>query len=285
MKLLRYGPAGRERPGLLGPEGEIRDLSKVVPDLTGESLTDGVLRKLRKLDIKKLPRVKGRPRLGCPVARPGKFLCIGLNYSDHAAETGAPIPKEPILFQKTLSAICGPNDNVILPKDSKKLDWEVELGFVIGRRGKYIPEEKALDYVAGYCVVNDVSERAWQIERGGQWTKGKSGDTFGPVGPWLVTRDEVKDPQNLAMFLEVDGHRYQNGSTATMIFGVKHLVHYLSQFFTLEPGDIVSTGTPPGVGLGVKPAPVFLKAGQTMRLGIAGLGEQRQKVVAEKVRR
>jgi ureidoglycolate lyase len=284
MKLLRYGPAGREKPGLLGPEGEIRDLSKVVPDLTGENLTDGVLRKIRKLDIKKLPRVKGRPRLGCPVAHPGKFLCIGLNYSDHAAETGAAIPKEPILFQKTLSSICGPNDNVILPKDSKKLDWEVELGFVIGRRGKYIPEDKALDYVAGYCVINDVSERAWQIERGGQWTKGKSGDTFGPVGPWLVTRDEVKDPQNLSMFLEVDGHRYQNGSTATMIFGVKHLVHYLSQFFTLEPGDIVSTGTPPGVGLGIKPQPVFLKAGQTMRLGVAGLGEQRQKVVAEKVR-
>jgi ureidoglycolate lyase len=284
MKLLRYGPAGREKPGLLGPEGEIRDLSKVVPDLTGETLTDGVLRKIRKLDIKKLPRVKGRPRIGCPVARPGKFLCIGLNYSDHAAETGSPIPKEPILFQKTLSSICGPNDNVILPKDSRKLDWEVELGFVIGRRGKYIAEAKALDHIAGYFIVNDVSEREWQAERGGQWTKGKSGDTFGPIGPWLVTRDEVKDPQNLSMFLEVDGRRYQNGSTATMIFGVKHLVHYLSQFFTLEPGDIVTTGTPPGVGLGIKPQPVFLKAGQTMRLGIAGLGEQRQKVVAEKVR-
>lgn len=275
MKLLRYGAQGAEKPGLIGDDGRIRDLSAHLADISGAALLDETLDRLRALDQASLPVVEGTPRLGPCVGQVGKFICIGLNYSDHAAETGAPIPEEPIVFMKATSAITGPNDDVIIPKGSEKTDWEVELGVVIGREARYITEAEALDHVAGYCVINDLSERDFQIHRGGQWTKGKSADSFGPIGPWLVTRDEVADPQALQMWLDVDGHRYQNGSTATMIFGVAHVVSYLSQFMSLQPGDIISTGTPPGVGLGQKPE-VYLRPGQTIQLGIEGLGEQRQ---------
>ena len=280
MKLLRYGPKGQEKPGLLDAQGKIRDLSKVVADIDGAALTDEGLAKLRALDPASLPLVEGNPRMGPCVARIGKFICIGLNYADHAAESNLPVPAEPVIFNKWTSAISGPNDDVEIPHGSNTCDWEVELGVVIGKHAKYVDEANALDYVAGYCVINDVSEREWQIERGGTWDKGKGFDTFGPIGPWVVTRDEVADPQNLSLWLEVDGHRYQNGSTKTMVFGVAKLVSYVSQCMSLQPGDVISTGTPPGVGMGVKPNPVFLKPGQTMRLGIEGLGEQTQKTYA-----
>jgi 2-keto-4-pentenoate hydratase/2-oxohepta-3-ene-1,7-dioic acid hydratase in catechol pathway len=278
MKLLRYGEPGRERPGLVDETGQLRDLSGVVRDIGGDALLPQNLERLRALDPKTLPPVEGTPRIGPCVGGVGKFVCVGLNYSDHAAESGLPVPSEPVLFMKATSAICGPNDDVEIPRGSEKTDWEVELGIVIGTPAKYVSEADALSHVAGYCVVNDVSERAFQIERGGQWDKGKGCDTFGPIGPWLVTADEVPDPQGLHMWLEVDGHRYQDGSTRTMVFGVAHLVHYISQFMSLQPGDVISTGTPPGVGLGQKP-PVYLRAGQTMRLGIQGLGEQTQTTV------
>ena len=280
MKLLRYGPKGQEKPGLLDAQGKIRDLSKVVADIGGDVLTDAGLAKLRALDPASLPVVDGNPRIGPCVANIGKFVCIGLNYADHAAESNLPVPAEPVVFNKWTSAIVGPNDDVEIPRNSKKCDWEVELGVVIGKPAKYIDEANALDYVAGYCVINDVSEREWQIERTGTWDKGKGFDTFGPIGPWLVTRDEVANPQALDLWLEVDGHRYQNGNTKTMVFTVAKLVSYLSQCMSLQPGDVISTGTPPGVGMGVKPEPVFLKPGQTMRLGIQGLGEQSQKTYA-----
>ena len=280
MKLLRYGPKGQEKPGLLDAQGKIRDLSKVVADIGGDVLTDAGLAKLRALDPASLPVVDGNPRIGPCVANIGKFVCIGLNYADHAAESNLPVPAEPVVFNKWTSAIVGPNDDVEIPRNSKKCDWEVELGVVIGKPAKYIDEANALDYVAGYCVINDVSEREWQIERTGTWDKGKGFDTFGPIGPWLVTRDEVANPQALDLWLEVDGHRYQNGNTKTMVFTVAKLVSYLSQCMSLQPGDVISTGTPPGVGMGVKPEPVFLKPGQTMRLGIQGLGEQKQKTYA-----
>ncbi|HLI11002.1 MAG TPA: fumarylacetoacetate hydrolase family protein [Alphaproteobacteria bacterium] len=279
MKLLRYGPPGQEKPGMLDRDGKIRDLAGQVEDIAGDALSPKGLAKLARLDPTTLPLVKGTPRLGPCVGKVSKLVCVGLNYSDHAAETGAKVPSEPILFQKATTCIIGPNDDVMLPRDSKKGDWEVELGIVIGSTARYVPIEKSLDYVAGYCVFNDVSEREFQIERLGQWTKGKSADTFGPMGPWLVTKDEVPDPQNLDMFLDVSGVRRQTGNTRTMIFGVKHLVSYISQFMTLLPGDVIPTGTPPGVGLGMKP-PQFLKPGDVMHLGIQGLGEQRQKVVA-----
>lgn len=280
MKLLRVGPVGAEKPAMLDPEGKLRDLSGVISDITGDVLHDAGLAKLRALDARALPLVAGHPRLGPPVPRPLNFICIGLNYADHAAETGSPIPKEPIVFLKSLGAFQGPNDDVKIPRGSKKTDWEVELGIVIGKSASYVPESAAFEHVAGYTVVNDVSEREYQIERGGTWDKGKGCDTFGPVGPWLVTRDEVRDPQNLPLWLEVDGKRMQNGTTKTMIFGVAKLVSYVSHFMTLHPGDIISTGTPPGVGMGIKPEPVFLKPGQAMRLGIEGLGEQHQRVIA-----
>ncbi|MEW6344966.1 MAG: ureidoglycolate lyase [Paraburkholderia sp.] len=280
MKLLRYGPKGQEKPGLVDAQGKIRDLSKVVADIDGDTLTDAGLAKLRALDPASLPLVEGNPRLGPAVGKIGKFICIGLNYADHAAESNLPVPTEPVVFNKWNSAVSGPNDDIEIPRGSKKTDWEVELGVVIGKPAKYIDEANALDYVAGYCVINDVSEREWQIERGGTWDKGKGFDTFGPIGPWVVTRDEVADPQNLNLWLEVDGHRYQNGSTKTMVFGVAKLVSYLSQCMSLQPGDVISTGTPPGVGMGVKPNPVYLKPGQTVRLGIEGLGEQQQKTYA-----
>ena len=279
MKLLRYGDPGRERPGLVDADGRIRDLSSVVPDIAGATLLPENLAKLRDTDASGLPEVPGNPRIGPCVGSVGKIVCVGLNYSDHAAESGLPVPDEPVLFMKATSAICGPYDDVEIPRGSEKTDWEVELGIVIGRPAKYVSQDQALSHVAGYCVVNDVSERTFQIERGGQWDKGKGHDTFGPLGPWLVTADEVPDPQDLHMWLEVDGKRYQDGSTRTMIFGVAHLVSYISQFMSLQPGDVISTGTPPGVGLGQKP-PLYLKPGQTMRLGIAGLGEQRQTTVA-----
>jgi ureidoglycolate lyase len=280
MKLLRVGPAGSEKPALLAADGTYRDLSPVVPDIAGAALTPEGLDRIRAADWQKLPTLDKGQRIGPCVGHVGKFMCIGLNYADHAAETGAQIPKEPILFMKATSAIIGPNDEVVIPKTSLKPDWEVELGVIIGKKASNITKEEALDHVAGYCVVNDVSERHYQSERGGQWTKGKSPDTFGPIGPWLVTRDEVADPQNLKLWLEVDGHRYQDGNTRTMIFGVAHIVAYLSEFMSLLPGDVISTGTPPGVGMGIKPTPVWLKPGQTMRLGIDGLGEQQQRVRA-----
>ena len=279
MKLLRYGPKGQEKPGLVDAEGRIRDLSAHVDDIAGDALSDASLARLRAIDPATLPVVGGEPRIGACVGRVGKLVCIGLNYADHAAESNMPIPSEPVVFNKWTSAIVGPNDDVEIPRGSKKTDWEVELGVVIGRPCKYVDEQNALDYVAGFCVINDVSEREWQIERGGQWDKGKGFDTFGPMGPWLVTRDEIADPQQLDLWLEVDGHRYQNGNTRTMIFTVAKLVSYLSQCMSLQPGDVISTGTPPGVGLGIKPEPVYLKVGQTIRLGIAGLGEQRQRTV------
>ncbi|WP_250515767.1 ureidoglycolate lyase [Caballeronia sp. INDeC2] len=280
MKLLRYGPKGQEKPGLLDAEGKIRDLSKVVDDIAGATLTEAGLAKLRDTDIASLPVVDGNPRIGPCVGRVGKFVCIGLNYADHAAESNLPVPTEPVLFNKWTSAINGPNDDVEIPRNSVKTDWEVELGVVIGKEAKYVDEASALDYVAGYCVINDVSEREWQLEHGTQWDKGKGFDTFGPIGPWLVTKDEVADPQKLDLWLEVDGKRYQNGNTKTMVFTVAQLVAYLSKVMSLQPGDVISTGTPPGVGMGVKPEAVYLKAGQTMRLGIQGLGEQTQKTVA-----
>lgn len=280
MKLLRYGPAGQEKPGILDAAGAIRDLSGVVPDITGDMLSPAALAKIAAVDVNSLPKVAGNPRLGSPVTGMKNLICIGLNYADHAAETGAPIPKEPIVFLKSLNALQGPNDDVVIPRGSVKTDYEVELCIIIGTRAKYVSEDKALDHVAGYAVGNDVSEREWQAERGGAWDKGKGFDTFGPLGPWLVTKDEIPDPQNLAMYCDVDGVREQNGSTKTMIFGVKQIVSYVSQCITLNPGDVIFTGTPPGVGLGKKPTPIFLKAGQTMKLGIAGLGEQTQKLVA-----
>ena len=278
MKFVRFGDRNAEKPGLLDAAGNIRDLSGVVPDLSGAVLTD--LQRLQSIDPESLPLVDGSPRLGACVAGTGKFICIGLNYSDHAEETGHAVPSEPVIFMKATSAICGPNDPIIIPRGSEKTDWEVELGVVIGKPGKYIAEADALQHVAGFCVVNDVSERAFQAEREGQWTKGKSCDNFGQTGPWLVTPDEIADPQNLAMWLEVNGERVQNGSTKTMVYGVVHLVSYLSQFFTLHPGDVISTGTPPGFGLGFKP-PRFLKVGDVVALGIEGLGEQRQDVIAD----
>jgi ureidoglycolate lyase len=280
MKLLRYGPLGQEKPGILDASGAIRDLSGVVPDITGDVLSPAALAKIAAVDVNSLPKVAGNPRLGSPVTGMKNLICIGLNYADHAAETGAPIPKEPIVFLKSLNALQGPNDDVVIPRGSVKTDYEVELCIIIGTRAKYVSEDQALDYVAGYAVGNDVSEREWQAERGGAWDKGKGFDTFGPLGPWLVTKDEIPDPQNLAMYCDVDGVREQNGSTKTMIFGVKQIVAYVSQCITLNPGDVIFTGTPPGVGLGKKPTPIFLKAGQTMKLGIAGLGEQTQKLVA-----
>lgn len=278
MKLLRYGPAGAEKPALVAKDGSIRDLSGVIADFNGDALSDAGLARLAAIDPATLPEVSVE-RIGSCVPRPGKFICVGLNYADHAKETGKAPPDEPILFMKATSAVIGPNDDVEIPRGSQKADWEVELGVVIGTRAKYVSKADALNHVAGYCVVNDVSERAFQSERGGQWTKGKSHDTFGPTGPWLVTRDEVADPQNLALWLDVDGIRHQTGNTNTMIFGVAHLVSYISQFMTLEPGDVIATGTPPGVGMGIKPDPVFLKTGQVMTLGIEGLGEQRQQTV------
>ncbi|CBS91152.1 fumarylacetoacetate hydrolase family protein [Azospirillum lipoferum] len=278
MKLLRYGPPGQEKPGLLDADGRIRDLSAHVDDIAGAALLPDGLDRLRAIDPATLPLVEGNPRLGPCVGRVGKMVCIGLNFSDHAAETGMAVPPEPIIFMKATSAIVGPNDLIELPRGSEKTDWEVELAFVIGKTAKYVSEDEAMDHVAGYCIVNDVSERAFQIERQGQWTKGKSCDSFGPTGPWLVTRDEVEDPQKLKMWLEVNGHRYQDGSSATMVYGVRYLVSYLSRFMSLQPGDIISTGTPPGVGMGQKPQ-VFLKAGDVVELGIEGLGTQRQTVV------
>ncbi|SDQ31647.1 fumarylacetoacetate hydrolase family protein [Pseudoxanthomonas sp. CF125] len=279
MKLLRYGPVGQERPGLLDEEGRIRDLGDVVDDIAGENLTAAGLDKLRALDIASLPLVPENVRVGAAVGRIGKFICVGLNYADHAAESGMAVPDQPVLFMKATSAVIGPDDTVVIPRDSQKTDWEVELGVVIGDRAHDVPVETALNHVAGYAVINDLSEREFQLEHGGQWVKGKSCDTFGPIGPWLVTRDEIPDPQNLALWLEVNGHRYQDGNTRTMVFTVAKLVSYISRYMTLMPGDVISTGTPPGVGLGQKP-PVYLKAGDVMELGIQGLGRQRQQVVA-----
>ena len=279
MKLLRYGPAGQEKPGLLDNDGNIRDLSVHISDVSGEHLSDDELLRVSQLEHDKLPLVEGNPRIGPCVTNVGKFICIGLNYSDHAAETGAQVPPEPIVFFKATSAICGPNDDIEIPRTSTATDWEVELGVVIGKHTKYIDEADAMDHVAGYCLINDVSERDFQAKRSGQWVKGKSADTFGPIGPWLVTKDEVVDPQALSMYLDVNGVRRQDGSTKTMVYGVSFLVAYLSQFMSLQPGDIISTGTPPGVGLGIKPEPIFLKAGDTMELGIEGLGVQNQVTV------
>jgi 2-keto-4-pentenoate hydratase/2-oxohepta-3-ene-1,7-dioic acid hydratase in catechol pathway len=279
MKLVRFGPAGREKPGILDDKGRIHDLSKVVPDITGETLSRTGLAKIRKAKVDKLPLVKGNPRLGACIGGVRHFIAIGLNYTDHAAETGMPLPKEPIIFNKAPSCICGPNDDTIIPKDSTKLDYEVELGVVIGQRTRYLSKSNAMDAVAGYCLANDVSERAFQIERAGQWVKGKSAETFGPLGPWLVTKDEIKDPQRLDMWLTVNGETRQKGTTKNMLFGVAHLVWYCSQFFVLEPGDVIVTGTPAGVALGMKPEPKFLKAADVVRLGIDGLGEQQQKIV------
>ena len=278
MKLLRYGQPGAERPALVDAQGNLRDLSDVIDDLAGSALSPASLDKLRQLNVDALPKVAGTPRIGACVGNVGKFICIGLNYADHAAETGAEIPKEPVIFSKWTSAIVGPNDAIEIPRDSVKTDWEVELGVVIGKGGRYISEADALSHVAGYCVINDVSEREFQIERGGTWDKGKGCDTFGPLGPWLVTTDEIPDANQLSMWLEVDGKRYQNGNTNTMIFKVPEIISYLSRFMSLQPGDVISTGTPPGVGMGQKP-PVYLRAGQEIRLGIEGLGEQRQTTI------
>ena len=279
MKLLRYGDKGQERPALLDNNGQLRDLSAVVADIAGQTLSPESIARLQDIDPSTLPLVEGSPRIGACVGQVGKFICIGLNYADHAAETGAAIPAEPVVFSKWTSAIVGPNDNVEIPRNSRKTDWEVELGVVIGKGGRYISENQAMEHVAGYCVINDVSEREFQLELGGTWDKGKGCDTFGPLGPWLVTRDEIADPHQLDLWLEVDGHRYQNGNTRTMIFQIPKIISYLSQFMSLQPGDVISTGTPPGVGLGIKPEPVYLRAGQTMRLGISGLGEQQQRTV------
>ena len=278
MKLLRLGALGAEKPALLADDGTLRDLSGILSDIAGETLDDEALNRIRAIDPASLPVVSA-DRVGACVGNVGKFICVGLNYADHAKETGKEPPPEPILFMKATTAVVGPNDDVEIPLSSAKTDWEVELGVVIGKRAKYVSEAEAISHVAGYCVVNDVSERAFQSERGGQWTKGKSHDTFGPIGPWLVTRDEIADPQNLSLWLDVDGQRRQTGNTSTMIFGVAHLVSYISQFMTLMPGDVIATGTPPGVGMGIKPTPVFLQAGQIMTLGIDGLGEQRQTTI------
>ena len=278
MKLLRYGPPGQEKPGLLDAAGGIRDVSAHIPDLAGDALGPDALAQLAKLDPETLPRVMV-DRIGPCVGRVGKFICIGLNYSDHAAESGMDVPPEPVIFAKATSAICGPDDDIEIPRGSNATDWEVELGVVIGTTAKYVPEAQAMDHVAGFCVINDISERDFQNKRSGQWTKGKSADTFGPIGPWLVTRDAVADPQALTMYLDVNGTRMQEGTTATMVYPVAHLVSYLSHFMRLEPGDIISTGTPPGVGMGKKPAPIYLKPGDRMELGIAGLGVQRQRCV------
>jgi len=286
MKLVRYGKVGKEKPGLIDENGKIRDLSHIISDITPEQLSDKVLSKLSKLNPAKLPLVRGSQRLGCPFTGSGKFIAIGLNYADHAAEAGMPLPKEPIIFMKPTSCIQGPDDDVMLPKGSVKSDWEVELGVVIGTKASHVSLKSALDHVAGYCTINDVSEREYQIERGGTWDKGKGCDTFGPIGPWLVTRDEVPNPQKLNMWMDLNGTRMQTGNTKTMIFNVAKLISYTSQFMTLYPGDIITTGTPPGVGMGVKvngkPAPLFLKAGDVMTLGVEGLGHQTQKVVAYK---
>ncbi len=279
MKLVRYGAAGREKPGIVDGEGRIRDLSGLVPDIAGEALSPKSLTKLAKVKADKLPLVRGNPRIGPCVGSVGNFIAIGLNYADHAAEAGLQVPKEPIIFNKAPSCICGPNDDTIMPKGSTKLDYEVELGVVIGSRARYLDESAAMDAIAGYCLANDVSEREFQIERAGQWTKGKGCETFGPLGPWLVTKDEIPDPQNLSMWLTVNGEARQKGSTRTMIFGVAYLVSYCSQFMVLEPGDVIITGTPPGVALGMKPAPKYLQAGDVVKLGIEGLGEQTQRVV------
>jgi 2-keto-4-pentenoate hydratase/2-oxohepta-3-ene-1,7-dioic acid hydratase in catechol pathway len=283
MKLLRVGDLGGERAAIMDADGGLRDLSGVVSDVAGASLLPESLAKLRRIHPKELPLLAGTPRIGACVGNVGKFICIGLNYSDHAAESGMAVPAEPVVFMKATSAVCGAYDDVMIPRGSEKTDWEVELGVVIGKEARYVTEQEALSHVAGYCVVNDVSERAFQLEGTGQWVKGKSADTFGPIGPWLVTAEEVPDPQALGLWLEVDGHRYQNGSTATMVFGVAYLISYLSRFMSLQPGDIISTGTPPGVGLGQKP-PVYLRPGNVIRLGVEGLGEQRQTVVACTIR-
>ncbi|WMD20164.1 fumarylacetoacetate hydrolase family protein [Achromobacter seleniivolatilans] len=280
MKLMRYGARGAEKPGLIDTQGNVRDLSSVLPDITAQTLDSAALAKLRAVDPASLPLVQNPGRVAPPWSGMGKFVCIGLNYADHAAESGLPVPAEPVIFMKPTSAVVGANDPVVLPQDSVKTDWEVELGVVIGEKARYVSEADAMKHVAGYCVVNDVSEREYQIERGGTWDKGKGCDTFGPVGPWLATADEIPNPQALEMWLEVNGKRYQNGSTRTMVFGVAQLVAYVSRFMTLYPGDLISTGTPPGVGMGQKPAPVYLKAGDDIKLGIAGLGEQRQRVHA-----
>ena len=279
MKLLRFGNSGEEKPGIIDSNGKIRDLSNVIDDINGQTISQESLGQLKKLDILSLPEVTGNPRIGPCVNDVGKFLCIGLNYSDHAAETGLEPPEEPILFAKATSAIIGPNDDVEIPRTSLATDWEVELGIIIGKKAKYISEDNAKNYIAGYCVVNDVSERDFQIKRSGQWTKGKSCDTFGPIGPYLVTTDEIEDVQNLSMYLDVNGKRMQTGSTKTMIFSAYHIVHYLSQFMTLFPGDVIATGTPPGVGMGMQP-PVYLKPGDVMKLGIDNLGDQEQKCVS-----
>ncbi len=282
MKLVRFGPPGREKPGIIDLAGRIRDLSGVVDDIAGETLGPKGLAKIRKAKVDALPVVKSGARLGPCVGRVGNYIAIGLNYADHAAEAGQPIPKEPIIFNKSASCIVGPNDDTMLPKGSQKADWEVELAIVIGSRARYLSKKDALEAVAGYCVANDVSEREFQLERGGNWTKGKSAETFGPIGPWLVTRDEIPNPQKLGLWLDVNGKRCQTGNTKTMIFGVAHIVWYVSQFMVMEPGDVIATGTPPGVGLGMKP-PQFLKAGDVVRLGVDGLGEQQQKVVKFKM--
>jgi 2-keto-4-pentenoate hydratase/2-oxohepta-3-ene-1,7-dioic acid hydratase in catechol pathway len=281
MKLLRYGATGREKPGILASDGTIRDLSGVIEDVAGAILLPEGIERLRAVDAAKLPRVNEPVRIGPCVGKVGKFICIGLNYSDHAKESGMTLPSEPIVFMKATSAICGPNDDLVIPRGSQKTDWEVELGVVIGRPAKYVAQDKGMEHVAGYCVVHDVSERAFQLEGTGQWVKGKSADTFGPIGPWLVTADEIRDPQNLGLWLDVDGQRQQDGSTRTMLFGVAYLVSYLSKFMSLQSGDIITTGTPPGVGAGKKP-PVFLRPGNVVRLGVEGLGEQKQNVAAEK---
>ena len=278
MKLLRYGPKGAEKPGLLDANNQMRDLSSIIPDLTGDTVDPGTMARLSALDTDTLPPVEGTPRIGPCIGNVGKLVCIGLNYSDHAKETGSPIPSEPIVFMKATSSINGPDDDIELIRDSVKTDWEVELGFVIGRETKYVTEAQALDHVAGYCIVTDVSEREWQIERQGNWSKGKSGDTYGPIGPWLVTPDEVGDPQSLGLWLDVNGTRYQDGNTNTMIFPVSKIISYLSECMSLQPGDVIATGTPPGVGMGMKPQ-VFLRAGDAMRVGVEGLGVQAQRIV------
>jgi 2,4-didehydro-3-deoxy-L-rhamnonate hydrolase len=280
MKLVRFGPKGREKPGLIDGQGQLRDLSKKIKDITAETLSPQGLRKLKALDPKRLPAVRGKPRLGVPFTGIGKIVCVGLNYRKHAEETNSPIPGQPITFLKAITALSGPFDPVEIPKDSEKTDWEVELGIVIGRKAKYVSEEKALDFVAGYCVVNDVSERRFQIEMGGNWSKGKSADTFAPVGPWLVTKDEIKDPNNLELWLELNGKRLQHSNTSDMIFNCKQIVSYISRFMTLMPGDVIPTGTPSGVGMGQKPTPFFLKSGDVMRLSIEGLGVQQLKAKA-----
>ncbi|MEQ1534257.1 MAG: fumarylacetoacetate hydrolase family protein [Burkholderiaceae bacterium] len=287
MKLVRYGKPGKEKPGLIDAEGKLRDLSSIVKDIGAEQLSPAALAKISKVKTDKLPLVKGKPRFGSPVANVGKFIAIGLNYTDHAEESGMPIPAEPVVFMKANSCVVGPNDDIMLPKGSVKTDWEVELGIVIGTKARYVSQKEALNFVAGYCTINDVSEREYQLERGPQWDKGKGCDTFGPIGPWLVTTDEITNPQKLGMWLDVNGQRFQTGNTKTMIFSCAKIVSYLSQFMTLMPGDVITTGTPPGVGLGIKkdgkPAPVFLKKGDVVTLGIEGLGEQRQLVVPFKL--